>query len=74
MTAYPYGGVGNLEPLDVGISPPDYSKPVEKIYQETTLALIKQHGNLEDLFNNQAPRLRTYASMPILGDGLVHKP
>ena len=28
------------------------------------MALIKQHGNLEDLFNIQAPRLRTYASMP----------
>lgn len=64
MAAYPYGGIGHSKPLDVCIPPPDYSKPVEVIYQETTTGLIKEHGNLKVLFNIQCPRLRTFNSMP----------
>jgi hypothetical protein len=64
MAAYPAGGIGHSDPVDVKLPPPDYSKPVEVVYQETTEALIKEDGNLKALLNIGAPSHRTYPHMP----------
>jgi hypothetical protein len=64
MAAYPFGGIGHSDPVDVKLPPPDYSKPVEVVYQETTEALIKEYGNLKALLNIGAPSNRTYPHMP----------
>jgi hypothetical protein len=64
MAAYPYGAIGRSDPVDVKLSPPDYSKPVEEVYQETTVALIKEYRNLEILFHIGVPSMRTHSHMP----------
>jgi hypothetical protein len=64
MAAYPYGGIGHSDPVDVGLPPPDYSKPVEDIYQETTVALIQQDKNLRIFYCIGVPSFRPYSNMP----------
>lgn len=64
MAAYPVGGIGRSDPVDVKLPPPDYSKPVEVVYQETTEALIKEYGSLKPLVNIGVPSNSTYPHMP----------
>lgn len=64
IAQYPHGAISDNQAVDIGLLPPDYSKSVEQVYQETCTALIMQSQNLKIFFNIQVPRLRNLPSMP----------
>ena len=64
MLQYPHGSISKAKAAATGMPSPDYTKPVEQVYQETAEAIITNIKDLALFSNLQVPSMRSISSMP----------